>query len=88
MGNTEGLLFSPFKKHFKIVNKYSYSLQINLIYLPSNYGKINSMKEKLLLTIRYPFKIFMRIHSVSVTILGIIRDTMPRKLTSRSSQNF
>ena len=53
MGNTESLLLSPFKNkiHFKTVNKYSYSLQINLIYLPSNYGKKNSMKEKLLLTL-------------------------------------
>ena len=61
MGNTESLLLSPFKNkiHFKTVNKYSYSLQINLIYLPSNYGKNKFYERETPFNTRYPFKKYL-----------------------------
>ena len=90
MRDTESLLFSPFKNtiHLKNVNKYSYSLQINLTYLLSNYGKNKFYEWETPINTRYPFKkYFWRIQSVPGTILDT-RDTMPRKINFQIVTKF
>lgn len=49
---------------------------------------INSMNEKLLLTLGYPFKKYLwRIHSVPITILGA-RNTMASKINFQTITKF